>query len=148
MERFCGSLLRTIKSRQSPFTSLDKRVLHLAQLAQIKVKYNLGTVLDLSLRHSVGSNGHHVEGCKFRLPHSLLDAHALERSPTRPTGPAPIQFARLGYTDHLKLYLVSLFVSIPYASKTTFGPGQYPCFRQTSSSRRRRYDACSGGGFQ
>ncbi|KAJ7085256.1 hypothetical protein C8R44DRAFT_836380 [Mycena epipterygia] len=47
MERFCGSLLPAIKSRRYPWASIDRRILELTQLFQIKAIYSLSTALDL-----------------------------------------------------------------------------------------------------
>ncbi|KAJ7937868.1 hypothetical protein B0H13DRAFT_2302339 [Mycena leptocephala] len=47
MERFCGSLLPAIKSRRFPWASIDRRILELAQLFQLKTIYSLSTTLDL-----------------------------------------------------------------------------------------------------
>ena len=41
MERWCGSLLPAVKSRVNPYVTLSRRQLHLAQLSQILVRYNL-----------------------------------------------------------------------------------------------------------
>ncbi|KDQ10973.1 hypothetical protein BOTBODRAFT_177668 [Botryobasidium botryosum FD-172 SS1] len=62
VERFCGSLLRTIHSRRFPFASLDKRVKDLAQLDQLKKRYNLSTTLDLSPRQRLRDKGIHIGG--------------------------------------------------------------------------------------
>ncbi|KAJ7097464.1 hypothetical protein C8R44DRAFT_835053 [Mycena epipterygia] len=47
MERFCGSLLPAIKSRRYPWASIDRRILELAQLFQLKAIYSLSKSLDL-----------------------------------------------------------------------------------------------------
>jgi len=47
IERFCGSLLPTIKSRRFPYASLDRHVTEAAQLLQIKVTRGLQEALDL-----------------------------------------------------------------------------------------------------
>lgn len=65
MERFCGALLRTMKSRRFPFTSLDKRVCDLAQLSQIKTLFDLHEELDLSTCRKVEENGIRIAGCEF-----------------------------------------------------------------------------------
>ncbi|KAG9092634.1 hypothetical protein FS749_015554 [Ceratobasidium sp. UAMH 11750] len=51
MERFCGGLARSLKSRRFPFSSLDRRVLAVAQLSQIKSMYRLEDELNLEQRH-------------------------------------------------------------------------------------------------
>ncbi|KDQ13617.1 hypothetical protein BOTBODRAFT_84313, partial [Botryobasidium botryosum FD-172 SS1] len=39
VERFCGSLLRTIRNHQFPFACLDRHIKDVAQLDQIKTWY-------------------------------------------------------------------------------------------------------------
>ncbi|KIJ20553.1 hypothetical protein PAXINDRAFT_28036, partial [Paxillus involutus ATCC 200175] len=41
MERFCGFLQAGLCSRRFPWSNLNKRVLHLSYLSQLKVKFNL-----------------------------------------------------------------------------------------------------------
>ncbi|KAJ7100775.1 hypothetical protein B0H15DRAFT_919926 [Mycena belliarum] len=57
MERFCGSLLPAIKSRRYPWASIDRRILELAQLFQIKAIYSLSTALDLRPRRKLEMSG-------------------------------------------------------------------------------------------
>ncbi|KAJ7612408.1 hypothetical protein DFH06DRAFT_1147325 [Mycena polygramma] len=57
MERFCGSLLPAIKSRRHPWASIDRRILELAQLFQIKAIYSLSTTLDLRPRRKIEKSG-------------------------------------------------------------------------------------------
>ena len=46
MERYCGFLKRSgVKSRKNPFKSLDRRVLDVARLHIVKLKYGLIDVL-------------------------------------------------------------------------------------------------------
>ncbi|KAH7338737.1 hypothetical protein B0J17DRAFT_717186 [Rhizoctonia solani] len=47
MERFCGALGRANLNPQFPFVSMDRRVLEVAQIAQIKYMYNLFDTLNL-----------------------------------------------------------------------------------------------------
>ncbi|KAF8955921.1 hypothetical protein BDZ97DRAFT_1854368 [Flammula alnicola] len=47
MERFCGHLLRCIKSRRHPFANIDSYVTAVAQLDQIKNRYNVHDQLAL-----------------------------------------------------------------------------------------------------
>ncbi|QRV81791.1 Transposase family Tnp2 protein [Ceratobasidium sp. AG-Ba] len=51
MERYCGSLSRASKSRRFPYASLNRRVLQISQLAQLKLIYGLREHLDISRRH-------------------------------------------------------------------------------------------------
>ncbi|KAG8870580.1 hypothetical protein FRB98_001528 [Tulasnella sp. 332] len=62
MERFCGSLLPSIKSRKYPFTSLDHCIQDIAQLDQLKLLYNLFDELDLSDRKDVKIRGKNYDG--------------------------------------------------------------------------------------
>ncbi|KDQ10505.1 hypothetical protein BOTBODRAFT_163812 [Botryobasidium botryosum FD-172 SS1] len=64
VERFCGSLLRTIRNRRFPFACLDRRIRDIAQLDQIKVRYNLSKILDLSLRGQIKDRGTCINNCK------------------------------------------------------------------------------------
>ncbi|TFK96035.1 hypothetical protein BDV98DRAFT_576835 [Pterulicium gracile] len=48
MERFCGSLLPSVKSRKHPNTSLANRIRNLAQNSQIELIYQLHNMMDLS----------------------------------------------------------------------------------------------------
>lgn len=50
MERYCGALGRANLNPRFPFVSLDRRVLEVAQLSQIKFMYNLTNTLDLNDR--------------------------------------------------------------------------------------------------
>ncbi|KAG8769521.1 hypothetical protein FRC12_004906 [Ceratobasidium sp. 428] len=71
MERFCGSLARSQKSRRFPFSSLDRRVLEVAQLSQIKTMYCLGDKLNLSERHrniAAGTRYKKYPACAFVRP--------------------------------------------------------------------------------
>jgi hypothetical protein len=46
MERYCGFLKRSgIRNRKNPYKSLDRRVLDIARLHVLKLKYGLGNVL-------------------------------------------------------------------------------------------------------
>ncbi|KAJ7760285.1 hypothetical protein DFH07DRAFT_867862 [Mycena maculata] len=52
MERYCGSIQPGIRSRRFPWASIDRYVLEVAQLTQIKTLYNV--VKELSLREPRG----------------------------------------------------------------------------------------------
>lgn len=57
MERYCGSLLPSIKSRSNPYPSMTKRVLEGVQVSQIKKLYpKLKSVLERPSRN-IESNG-------------------------------------------------------------------------------------------
>lgn len=64
MERFCGSLLPAIKSRRFPWASIDRRILELAQLYQIKAIYSLAQTLDLRPRRRLEISGQAVHSCE------------------------------------------------------------------------------------
>jgi hypothetical protein len=49
MERYCGLLATSRKSRRDPFVSLSRRIRDIVQLNQIKVKYNLADQLNLGV---------------------------------------------------------------------------------------------------
>lgn len=79
MERFCGSLLPSIKSRKYPFTSLDHRVRDIAQLDQLKLLYGLSGELDLSDRRDAEIRGKKYVGCKsFFVRYIILLSYILK----------------------------------------------------------------------
>jgi hypothetical protein len=53
MERFCGLLQPSIKSRRFPYASIDKYVINAARLSQCKIIYNIAN--ELSLTHPCGA---------------------------------------------------------------------------------------------
>lgn len=55
MERFCGALARASKSQLFPFASLDRIVLEVSQLSQIKLIYRLTDTLNLDTRRSIAT---------------------------------------------------------------------------------------------
>lgn len=57
MERFCGALGRANLNPRFPFVSMDRHVLEVAQLAQIKYMYNLFETLDLGDHKHTMANG-------------------------------------------------------------------------------------------
>ncbi|KAJ6528437.1 hypothetical protein B0H19DRAFT_969139, partial [Mycena capillaripes] len=84
MERFCGSLLPAIKSRRHPWASIDRRILELAQLFQLKAVYSLASTLDLRRRRKVERSGMSLAGCKQLYLHNLkYFIHELRRSAVR-----------------------------------------------------------------
>ncbi|KAG9079133.1 hypothetical protein FS749_008795 [Ceratobasidium sp. UAMH 11750] len=71
MERFCGGLARSPKSPRAPFSSIDRRVLEVAQLSQIRLMYGLGEKLDLDDRGehlSTGTRYHNYPASVFVRP--------------------------------------------------------------------------------
>jgi len=65
MERFCGSLLRAVKSRRFPFTSIDKRVCDLAQIVQLKHQFGLEETLQLDRRRTIEEKGQKLPLCQW-----------------------------------------------------------------------------------
>ncbi|KAF7336408.1 hypothetical protein MSAN_02294800 [Mycena sanguinolenta] len=51
MERYCGSIQPGIRSRRFPWASIDRYVLEIAQLTQIKARYNVVEELALRVTH-------------------------------------------------------------------------------------------------
>ncbi|CUA76247.1 RNA-directed RNA polymerase L [Rhizoctonia solani] len=77
MERFCGALVRANLNPRFPYASLDRRVLEVAQLAQIKLMYSLFETLDLGDRkHAMATGTRYPEypRCIFVRPHRSLTA--------------------------------------------------------------------------
>jgi hypothetical protein len=62
MERFCGALARANKSRRFPYIGLNRNVLQVAQLAQIKLIYGLTNRLNLNERRSTIASGERYDG--------------------------------------------------------------------------------------
>jgi hypothetical protein len=68
IERFCGILQRGLHSRRNPAENMDKRVLHMAYLSQLGVKYDLDEELSAieDRRSDEIKRGESVlEGCMF-----------------------------------------------------------------------------------
>jgi hypothetical protein len=68
MERFCGALGHAHLNPRFPFISLDRRVLEVAQLAQIKYIYNLFDTLDLGKHKNAMAKGVRYPN----YPHSIF----------------------------------------------------------------------------
>lgn len=64
MERFCGKLLRCIKSRRHPFANIDSYITAVAQLDQIKNRYQAHTQLALLPQKEVNSREFSFDECK------------------------------------------------------------------------------------
>jgi hypothetical protein len=62
MERFCGAIARANKSRRYPYSSINRHVLQVAQLSQIKLTYGLTEELDLEERRSNIATGETYPG--------------------------------------------------------------------------------------
>ncbi|KDQ08446.1 hypothetical protein BOTBODRAFT_179804 [Botryobasidium botryosum FD-172 SS1] len=82
LERFCGLPQRTIRNRRFPFASLNRRVRDLAQLDQIKTRYNLWEVLDLSTHRRVKEKEIRILGCKFNPQYLFLTKRTLRLDPS------------------------------------------------------------------
>ena len=67
MERFCGKLLRCIKSRRHPFANIDSYITAVAQLDQIKNRYNAHKDLALLPPNKESSWEFRIEECNFFL---------------------------------------------------------------------------------
>jgi hypothetical protein len=63
MERFCGLLANSCKSRRYPYTSLSHCICDMAQLNQIKILYDLEKELDLDSQSGV--TGQLYDECKY-----------------------------------------------------------------------------------
>lgn len=62
MERFCGAIARANKSRRYPYSSINRRVLQVSQLSQIKLMYGLTEELNLEARRSALATGTRYDG--------------------------------------------------------------------------------------
>lgn len=74
MERYCGFLKRALRSKRNPWQNLDEIVKHFAQLAQLRVKYDLDDEL-LTTAHqemNVSSAEQVFEECTFSLDARIL----------------------------------------------------------------------------
>ncbi|KAL1709322.1 hypothetical protein EV121DRAFT_195203 [Schizophyllum commune] len=58
MERFCGRLQSSLRSRRDPWSNLNERVVAVARLDQIKLKYGLDDELSLRRTHTAMPSGH------------------------------------------------------------------------------------------
>jgi hypothetical protein len=69
MERYCGMLQGSLRSRSQPWGNLNKRVLQLAYLAQLNAKYDLEEELAVIDIHTVTNTLSRYEcnyvNCKF-----------------------------------------------------------------------------------
>ena len=79
MEQFCGKLLRYIKSRRHLFASIDSYITAVAQLEQIKNRYNAHDQLTLLPPKEVNSREFTFDECKpscwctHSFSHAFLD---------------------------------------------------------------------------
>jgi hypothetical protein len=64
MERFCGKIMRCIKSRRHPFANIDSHITAIAQLDQIKNRYNAHEQLALLPQKVGNSREFAFEECK------------------------------------------------------------------------------------
>jgi len=75
MERFCGKLLRHIKSRRHPFASIDSYITAVAQLEQIKNRYNAHDQLALLPPKEANSREFAFDECKPSCPCASSFSH-------------------------------------------------------------------------
>jgi hypothetical protein len=68
MEQYCGALGRANLKPRFPFVSLNRRVLEVAQLAQIKSIYHLFETLDLGHHKQATATGSHYPA----YPHTIF----------------------------------------------------------------------------
>ena len=77
MERFCGLLLPCIKSRRFPYANIDSYVTAVAQLSQIKNRYNLHEELALKPAPSAAAQGQFSTAeCKLMYFVSTLSSNS------------------------------------------------------------------------
>jgi hypothetical protein len=62
-ERICGKIQRAVKGRRFPYTSIDKYVLHEAQIAMVKLRYPK-LKAELALAPKPAQNMHSLGECK------------------------------------------------------------------------------------
>jgi hypothetical protein len=68
IERFCGSLAPSIKSRRFPYASISRHLTEAAQLTQIKLTHNLSEILALSKpKGPVQGQFYDITTCMFVL---------------------------------------------------------------------------------
>lgn len=139
MERFCGSLLRIIKSRRYPFKSIDKRVVRLAQLNQIKLSFDLSAELDLSRKHEAVLKGIYIPGCTCTVHSRNVRLHSL-RSQVHHTHITPTSPQSTPSRLHCQPYPYPVLHSFtPDSSKHHFSHSQ--SLRETAALGGRRNDA-------
>lgn len=64
MERFCGKLLRCVKSRRHPFANIDSYITAVAQIDTIKNRYNAHRELSLLPQKEGNSREFSFAECK------------------------------------------------------------------------------------
>ena len=65
MERYCGDVVRHVKNRQYPYISINNYAITSAQLAQLKLRYDLVEELAFGSRPDQDNHvGHIYDGCK------------------------------------------------------------------------------------
>jgi hypothetical protein len=98
MERFCGLLQPSIKSRRFPYSSIDKYVVNAARLSQCKIIYNIADELCLTRPRGAGVQGqfssdecmsYHIPNCNLILMmyHIYLPDPSCVLLPPRRTSP-------------------------------------------------------------
>ena len=67
MERYCGILQAGLRSRQTPWANLNRRLLHMAYLSQLRAKYDLEEELGDAHKirgQEVSKREKSIPGCK------------------------------------------------------------------------------------
>jgi hypothetical protein len=82
MERFCGLLQPSIKSRRFPYSSIDKYVVNAARLSQCKIIYSVVDELSLTRRRGAGIQGQFSsDECMFYLISNLILTYHIYQTP-------------------------------------------------------------------
>lgn len=82
MERICGDFQRNLRSKSSPWSNLNKRVLHGAYLDQLESRFDLGEELEQVGCRPPGSltRGEKVfPDCKYSNLINITLIHAIHR---------------------------------------------------------------------
>lgn len=73
MERFCGHIQRSIRSRRYPWSEIDNYVKYQSQLRIISLKYNLGGQLNLARTRREDRMSEGVRNANCMSSHFMLD---------------------------------------------------------------------------
>lgn len=91
MERFCGKLLRCIKSRRHPFANIDSYIMAVGQLDQIRNRYNAHD--QLALLPPKGANSREFAFAECTYPHAcsnrVVTEFSIDRSNVGPMFSTP-----------------------------------------------------------
>ncbi len=65
MERYCSTIMRYVNNRRYPYISINNQATASAQLAQLKLRYDLDEELSFGSRPDRDDHAGHVyDGCK------------------------------------------------------------------------------------